>query len=64
MRYSELWHLLYWDPSQQLVIDLMHCILEGLVQHHTQNLLSLTSESHRHRPPQHLLVILAKFPGQ
>ncbi|KAG2079157.1 hypothetical protein BDR04DRAFT_943455, partial [Suillus decipiens] len=37
--YSELWHLLYWDPSWQLVIDPMHCILEGLVQHHTRNLL-------------------------
>jgi hypothetical protein len=45
MRYSKLWCLLYWDPSQRLVIDPMHCILEGLVQHHTQNLLSLTSES-------------------
>ncbi|KAG2064014.1 hypothetical protein BDR04DRAFT_1036466 [Suillus decipiens] len=45
MHYSELWCLLYWDPSQQLVIDPMHCILEGLVQHHTQNLPGLTSES-------------------
>jgi hypothetical protein len=45
VRYSELWRLLYWDPSRQLVIDPMHCILEGLVQHHTRNLLGLTSES-------------------
>jgi len=44
VHYSELWCLLYCDPSQQLVIDPMHCILEGLVQHHTWNLLSLTSE--------------------
>ncbi|KAG2054033.1 hypothetical protein BDR06DRAFT_885012 [Suillus hirtellus] len=34
VRYSELWRLPYWDPSQQLVIDPMHCILEGLAQHH------------------------------
>lgn len=34
VRYSELWHLPYWDPAHQLVIDSMHCILEGLVQHH------------------------------
>ncbi|KAG2069420.1 hypothetical protein BDR04DRAFT_1128846 [Suillus decipiens] len=45
VHYSKLWHLPYWDPSQQLVIDPMHCLLEGLVQHHTQNLLSLTLES-------------------
>ncbi|KIK31569.1 hypothetical protein CY34DRAFT_62627, partial [Suillus luteus UH-Slu-Lm8-n1] len=25
VRYSELWRLPYWDPSQQLVIDPMHC---------------------------------------
>ncbi|KAG2746129.1 hypothetical protein P692DRAFT_20639785, partial [Suillus brevipes Sb2] len=39
VRYSELWCLPYWDPPRQLVIDPMHCILEGLVQHHTHNLL-------------------------
>jgi hypothetical protein len=45
VRYSELWRLPYWDPSRQLVIDLMHCLLEGLVPHHTCNLLGLTSKS-------------------
>ncbi|KIM52099.1 hypothetical protein SCLCIDRAFT_88235, partial [Scleroderma citrinum Foug A] len=39
VRYSELWQLPYWDPSHQLVVDSMHCILEGLVQHHVHNLL-------------------------
>ncbi|KIK35812.1 hypothetical protein CY34DRAFT_95451, partial [Suillus luteus UH-Slu-Lm8-n1] len=39
VRYSELWCLSYWDPSRQLVIDPMHCILEGLVQHHSRSLL-------------------------
>ncbi|KAG2063400.1 hypothetical protein BDR04DRAFT_1131103 [Suillus decipiens] len=43
VHYSELWHLPYWDPSCQLVIDPMHCVLEGLVQHHTHNILSLTT---------------------
>ncbi|KIK16136.1 hypothetical protein PISMIDRAFT_113905 [Pisolithus microcarpus 441] len=43
--YSELWRLPYWDPSLQLVIDSMHCILEGLVQHHVQNLLWLTTKT-------------------
>ncbi|KAG2069475.1 hypothetical protein BDR04DRAFT_1128869 [Suillus decipiens] len=45
MCYSELWCLSYWDPSQQLVVDPMHCLLEGLVPHHTRNLLGLTSGS-------------------
>ncbi|KAF8119513.1 hypothetical protein EV363DRAFT_1462078 [Boletus edulis] len=45
VRYSELWRLPYWDPSRQLVIDSMHCILEGLVQHHVRNLLALTNEN-------------------
>ncbi|KAF8123624.1 hypothetical protein EV363DRAFT_1179737, partial [Boletus edulis] len=44
VRWSELWWLPYWDPARQLVIDSMHCILEGLVQHHSRNLLRLTTE--------------------
>lgn len=43
VRYSEMWRLPYWDPSRQLVVDPMHCILEGLVQHHTRTLLGLTT---------------------
>ncbi|KAH9910516.1 uncharacterized protein BXZ73DRAFT_93680 [Epithele typhae] len=31
IRWSELWRLPYWDPTRQLVVDPMHCILEGLV---------------------------------
>lgn len=38
-----MWRLSYWDPSRQLVIDPMHCILEGLVQHHSRSLLGLTT---------------------
>ena len=44
VRYTELWCLPYWNPHRQLVVDSMHCILEGLVQHHVRNLLSLTNE--------------------
>lgn len=44
-RWSELWRLPYWDPTQQLVIDPMHCLLEGLVHNHFRNILSLTSNS-------------------
>lgn len=46
VRWSEMWRLPYWDPSRQLVVDAMHCILEGLVQHHFRVVLKLsTTES-------------------
>lgn len=45
VRYTELWRLPYWDPARQLVVDSMHCLLEGLVQHHMRTLLSLTTET-------------------
>ncbi|EIN03450.1 hypothetical protein PUNSTDRAFT_37794, partial [Punctularia strigosozonata HHB-11173 SS5] len=34
VRWSELWRLPYWDPTQQLVVDSMHCLLEGLAHFH------------------------------
>lgn len=43
VRWSEMWRLPYWDPSRQLVIDAMHCILEGLVQHHFRVILKLST---------------------
>jgi hypothetical protein len=44
-RWSELWRLPYWNPTRQLVVDAMHCILEGHAQHHFQVVLRLTSLS-------------------
>lgn len=41
VRWSELWRLPYWDPSQMLVIDSMHCILEGLVHYHCLSVLEI-----------------------
>jgi len=43
VRWSELWRLSYWDPSRQLVVDSMHCLLEGLLAHNFRDLLGLTS---------------------
>jgi len=43
IRWSELWMLPYWDPTQMLVIDSMHCILEGLVHYHCRHVLCLDS---------------------
>ena len=42
IRWSVLWELPYWDPTRQLVVDSMHCLLEGLVQHHSREVLGLT----------------------
>ena len=43
IRWSELWRLSYWDPTRQLVVDSMHCILEGLAKYHSKTVLGLTS---------------------
>lgn len=45
IRWSELWRLPYWDPTRMLVIDAMHCILEGLVHYHCRHVLHLKSHS-------------------
>jgi hypothetical protein len=41
VRWSEFWRLPYWDPARQVVVDSMHCILEGLTQHFFRNDLGL-----------------------
>jgi hypothetical protein len=42
VRWTEMWRLPYWDPTKQLVIDAMRCILEGLVAYHVRSVLKLT----------------------
>ncbi|KAF9062835.1 hypothetical protein BDP27DRAFT_1368545 [Rhodocollybia butyracea] len=44
VRWSELWRLPYWDPTRMLVVDSMHCILEGLVHYHCRKVLGLDSK--------------------
>lgn len=44
-RWSQLWRLPYWDPSRMLVVDPMHCLLEGVFQFHFREVLKLTSLS-------------------
>jgi hypothetical protein len=44
VRWSELWRLPYWNPVQQLVIDPMHCLYEGIVPNHFRHFLRLTEE--------------------
>ena len=43
VRWSPLWRLPYWDPARQLVVDSMHCLLEGLAQAHFREFLGLTT---------------------
>jgi hypothetical protein len=50
-QWSELWRLLYWDPTRQLVVDAMHCILEGLAHTHFREVLALTTSSAVSAPP-------------
>jgi hypothetical protein len=45
VRWSELWRLPYWNPTQQLVVDPMHCLLEGLAKHHSREVIELCSST-------------------
>jgi hypothetical protein len=45
VQWSTLWRLSYWDPSHQIVVDTMHCLLEGLAQAHFREFLGLTVDS-------------------
>lgn len=42
VQWSSLWQLPYWDPPWQLVVDVMHCLLEGLAQAHFREYLGFT----------------------
>ena len=45
VHWSEFWWLPYWDPVCQLIVDLMHCILKGLAQYQSHDILCLTMAS-------------------
>lgn len=47
VRWSEFWNLPYWDVTRQLVVDSMHCILEGLAHHHFRNVLGLAKKERK-----------------
>ena len=50
MHYSEFYHLEYWDPTHQIVVDIMHNGLEGNAEDHFHHILSLTKESAESKP--------------
>ncbi|KAE9395576.1 hypothetical protein BT96DRAFT_776692, partial [Gymnopus androsaceus JB14] len=41
VRWLSMWLLPYWDPTRMLVVDSMHCILEGIVHYHCRHVLCL-----------------------
>jgi hypothetical protein len=45
IHWSEFWQLPYWNPSYQLVVDAIHCILKGISQLHPHEALQLTKAS-------------------
>ncbi|KAJ3783583.1 hypothetical protein GGU10DRAFT_243510, partial [Lentinula aff. detonsa] len=50
VRWSSLWLLEYWDPTRMLVIDSMHCILEGLVRFQCREVLRLDASKRQVSP--------------
>jgi hypothetical protein len=41
IRWTELWRLPYFDPVHSIVVDPMHCLLEGIVHYYCQHVLKL-----------------------
>jgi hypothetical protein len=50
IRWTELWRLPYWNPTRMLVVDPMHCLLEGLAQFHFRKVLKLTTTDAEFKP--------------
>lgn len=49
-RWSEMWNLPYWNPIRQLIIDAMHCLLEGLIHTHFRHILRLSDHAADSKP--------------
>ena len=50
VRYSEFYCLEYWDPTRQIVVDVMHNGLEGNAEDHFCHILSSMKESAESKP--------------
>jgi hypothetical protein len=44
VRWTEFWRLPYWNPTRQLVVDAMHCILEGITHHYFRECMGLVEK--------------------
>ena len=47
---SEFYHLEYWDPTHQIVVNIMHNGLEGNAEDYFHHILPLTKESAKSKP--------------
>jgi hypothetical protein len=51
IRWSEFWRLPYWNPPRMLVVDVMHCLLEGLVHYHCRRVLEIDADQASKKSP-------------
>jgi hypothetical protein len=49
-RYTEFLRLVYWNVVECVVIDGAHCLLLGLLQHHSRQYLGFTAEDQKQAP--------------
>jgi hypothetical protein len=52
VRWSEFWRLPYWNPVRMLVVDAMHCLLEGLCRNHTLRIIHMTATDAKSKVPR------------
>jgi hypothetical protein len=45
VRWSVMWTLPYWNPTVQLTVDVMHCLLENCTNFHFREVLCLTEKA-------------------
>jgi hypothetical protein len=45
VRWSELFRLPYWDPTRQVVVDIMHNLFLGLIKRHYTTILGMSTDS-------------------
>lgn len=69
VRCSALHRLPYWDAVRYVVVDPMHNLFLGLVQHHVRIILGVNQATVRRRPPttaqvEHVQTVLASNPSQ
>ena len=64
VEWSSLWLLDYWDPTRMLVIDSMHCVLEGVVHYHCRHLLRLSVSARKKKFTKKGLRYALDFPWE
>ena len=50
IRWSELCRLPYWDPSRQIMVDVMHNLFLGVIKRHYYELLGMKDSNKQNKP--------------